>query len=84
MERSTPTITTTVAVTTFMFVFTYVPQAAVLAFVNGPFAVVSAIFVVLTESSTVASLISRQFFVEEALCDTFDAVSPPYSTSLLR
>jgi hypothetical protein len=58
-----------------MFVFTYVPQAAVLAFVNGPIAVVSAIFVVLSESSTISGLISRRFFVEEALYDTFDAVS---------
>lgn len=58
-----------------MFMFTYIPQAVVLAFINGPFAVVSAVFVVLSESSMISSLISRRFFVEEALFDTFDAVT---------
>jgi len=76
-EKSTPTLTTTVSVTCFMFIFTYVPQAAVLAFLNGPLAVVSAVFIVLSESSTITNLISRRFFVEDALFDTFDAVSSP-------
>jgi hypothetical protein len=80
-----PTITTTVAVTIFMFVFTYLPQATVLAFVDGPVAVVSAIFVVLSESSTVSGIISRRFFVEEALTDTFDAASlAPASVRVFR
>ncbi len=60
-----------------MFVFTYLPQAVVLAFINGPFAVVTAVFVVLSESSTISSLVSRRFFAEEALFDTFDAVILP-------
>jgi len=84
MERSAPTLTTAVAVTTFMFAFTYVPQAIVLAFIDGPLAVVSAVFVVLSESSSIASLVSRRFFVEEALFDTFDAVSPLLSSAASR
>lgn len=75
MSKVTPTITTGVSVTTFMFLFTYLPQAAVLALVNGPLAVVSAIPLVLSESSAVTNLLARSFFIEDALIDTFDAVS---------
>jgi len=67
-----PTITTATAVTISMFLFTYVPQAAVLTLVNGPFAVISTIALVLSESSTVTNLIARSMFIDEALVDTFD------------
>ncbi|KAL1637379.1 hypothetical protein SLS56_000517 [Neofusicoccum ribis] len=67
-----PVITTGIGVTTFMFVFTYLPQAAILAIFNGPLAALSTILLVLSESSTISNLLSRTFFIEDALIDTFD------------
>ena len=55
-----------------MFFFTYVPQAAVLAFTSGPLAPISAALLVLSESSTIINAISRSFLVAESLTDTFD------------
>ena len=63
-----------VAVITFMFVFTYLPQAAVLAFVNGPLSAFTTILLTLSESSTIITLISKNFMIENALIDTFDGV----------
>jgi len=57
-----------------MFVFTYAPQAAVLFFTQGPLAAVSAALLVLSESSTIFTILSRTFLIQEALTDTFDAV----------
>jgi hypothetical protein len=70
-----PTISTAVSVAGTMFFFTYLPQVAVLTLFNGPLAVVSTIFLVLSESATITNLISRSFFIEDALVDTFDGVS---------
>lgn len=75
LNKLAPLITTGVGVTTFMFVFAYLPQAAVLALFNGPLAAVSTILLVLSESSTISNLISRTMFLEDALIDTFDGVS---------
>jgi hypothetical protein len=58
-----------------MFVFTYLPQAALLTLVNGPLAVVSTVALVLSESSTITNVIARGLFIDEALVDTFDGVS---------
>jgi hypothetical protein len=58
-----------------MFLFTYLPQAALLTLVNGPLAVVSTIALVLSESSTITNVIARGLFIDEALVDTFDGVS---------
>ena len=55
-----------------MFVFTYLPQAAIMAFTSGPVAAVTAAFLTLSESSTLINLLSRAFLVEDALVDTFD------------
>ena len=55
-----------------MFAFTYLPQAAILAFTNGPIAALSAALLVLSESSTISTLISKTFFIQDALIDTFD------------
>lgn len=55
-----------------MFFFTYIPQAAILAFTNGPLAPFSAILLVLTESSTITTFLARRFLLREALTDTFD------------
>lgn len=55
-----------------MFFFTYLPQLAVLVFVNGPLAVFTTTLLVLNESSTIVNIISRNFLLQEALVDTFD------------
>ena len=55
-----------------MFVFTYLPQAALLAFTSGPVAAVSAALLVLSESSTIFTMVSKTFLIEDALVDTFD------------
>ena len=61
-------------ITTFMFVFTYLPQAAVMTFTQGPLAAVSAAILVLSESSTLFTVLSKSFLIEDALVDTFDGV----------
>lgn len=55
-----------------MFAFTYIPQLAVLVFVDGPIAVFSTVLLVLSESSTIVSTVSRTWLIQEALLDTFD------------
>lgn len=67
-----PTISLGLGVTIFMFAVTYVPQAAVLAIFNGPLAVLTTILLVLSESSTIFSMLSKNFLIEDALIDTFD------------
>jgi len=57
-----------------MFLFTYLPQFAVLVFVNGPLAAFTTILLVLSESSTLINILSRTFIVQDALVDTFDGV----------
>ena len=49
-----------------------VPQLAVMAFTSGPLAVLSAGLLVLSESSTLITLLSKTFLIEDALVDTFD------------
>lgn len=58
--------------TAFMFAVTYVPQAAVLTLVNGPLAIVTTVLLVLSESSTIFSVLSKNFLIDDALIDTFD------------
>jgi hypothetical protein len=59
-------------VTVFMFVVTYVPQAAVLTIFNGPLAFVTTCLLVLSESSTIFNVLSKNFLIDDALIDTFD------------
>ena len=61
-----------------MFMFTYIPQAAVLALFSGPLAVVSTTLLVFNESSLLINAIARDFFLQDALVDTFDAVRVTY------
>ena len=61
-------------VTIFMFVVTYLPQAAIMAFTQGPLAAISAALLVLSESSTLITVLSKTFLIEDALVDTFDGV----------
>ncbi|MCJ1228663.1 hypothetical protein MMC12_005324 [Toensbergia leucococca] len=69
-----PTITLGLGVTSFMFIFTYLPQTAVMAFTSGPLAAISAALLVLSESSTIFTILSKTFLIEGALTDTFDGV----------
>lgn len=55
-----------------MFLFTYLPQLAILVFVNGPLAVFTTVLLILNESSTIINIISRNFLLQDALLDTFD------------
>ena len=57
-----------------MFLVTYVPQTAVMAIFEGPFAAISAAGLVLSESSTLSNIAARAWWMEGALIDTFDGV----------
>ena len=70
--RLVPTLTLATTVTSAMFLVTYVPQAAIMAFTSGPIAAVSAFFLVLSESSTLTTVLSKTFLIQDALVDTFD------------
>ncbi|KAH8907426.1 hypothetical protein BR93DRAFT_926477 [Coniochaeta sp. PMI_546] len=72
LSRLLPTIGLSVGVVASMFAFTYVPQLAVLVFVNGPLAVFTTVILILSESSTIISVLSRNFLLQDALLDTFD------------
>ena len=72
LSKIIPTMTLSVAVIAFMFIFTYLPQLAVLVFVNGPLAAFTTILLTLSESSTLINILSRTFLIQDALVDTFD------------
>jgi len=72
MGKLAPYVTLSIGVVTSMFAFTYLPQLAVMVFVNGPLAVFTTVLLVLSESATVISLVSRNFMLQDALLDTFD------------
>lgn len=72
LSRLGPYVALSVSVVTGMFTFTYLPQLALLVFVNGPFAVVSTSLLVLNESATIINMISRNWLLQDALLDTFD------------
>ncbi|KAI1141006.1 hypothetical protein F5Y05DRAFT_295505 [Hypoxylon sp. FL0543] len=71
-SRVLPVLGLTAGVFASMFFFTYLPQLAILVFVNGPFAVVTTVVLILNESSTLVNIISRNFLLQDALLDTFD------------
>lgn len=48
--------------------------ASVLFFVNGPLAAFTTVLLILSESSTIISQISKNFLIADALVDTFDGV----------
>jgi len=74
LSKLVPTMSLSVGVIAFMFIFAYLPQLAVLVFVNGPLAAFTTILLTLSESSTLINLISRTFLIQDALVDTFDGV----------
>ena len=45
-----------------------------MAFTSGPLAAISAAVLVLSESSTIFTILSKNFLIEDALVDTFDGV----------
>ncbi|KAH7405683.1 hypothetical protein DE146DRAFT_420467 [Phaeosphaeria sp. MPI-PUGE-AT-0046c] len=67
-----PTMSLGLGVTVFMFAVTYVPQAAMLTVFNGPLAIFTTVLLVLSESSTIFSVLSKNFLIDDALIDTFD------------
>lgn len=71
-SKLAPTISLGVGVTTFMFALTYLPQAAFLTIFNGPLAILTTSLLVLSESSTIFSVLSKTFLIDDALIDTFD------------
>ncbi|KAF8539160.1 hypothetical protein BDD12DRAFT_738168 [Trichophaea hybrida] len=73
-SRLLPLLTLSVGVVVPMFLFTYIPQSFILTFVNGPLAWISTIALVLSESSTIITALSKAYLVDEALIDTFDLV----------
>lgn len=72
LSRLAPTVTLSVGVVTGMFFLTYLPQLAIMVFVNGPLAVFTTVLLVLNESSTIISIISKNFLLQDAILDTFD------------
>lgn len=71
-SRILPTVGLALAVVIFMFTFTYVPQVALMFFTNGPLAPFTTILLILSESSTIVNMLSRNFIVQDALLDIFD------------
>ncbi|KAF2176987.1 hypothetical protein K469DRAFT_721076 [Zopfia rhizophila CBS 207.26] len=71
-DKLLPTISLGLGVTIFMFAVTYVPQAAILTVFNGPLAILTTILLVLSEASTIFSVLSKNFLIDDALIDTFD------------
>ncbi|KAL9124843.1 MAG: hypothetical protein Q9217_005876 [Psora testacea] len=72
LSKLIPTLSVGLGITVSMFIFTYVPQMAVMAFTSGPLAPISAALLVLSESSTLITILSKTFLIEDALIDTFD------------
>ncbi|KAI9904121.1 hypothetical protein N3K66_000650 [Trichothecium roseum] len=71
-SRLGPYITLYISVVAGMFAFTYLPQLAILVFVNGPLAVFTTVLLILNESATIVNMISRSYLLQDALLDTFD------------
>lgn len=55
-----------------MFLFTYIPQLTVLFFTSGPLAAISTALLVLSESSTLTTVLAKALLIEDSLVDTFD------------
>lgn len=73
LHRLLPCTALSIGVVVPMFFFTYLPQAAVLTIVNGPFGFINAVGLVLSESAVIINTLSRAFLLEGALVDVFDA-----------
>ncbi|SMY29732.1 unnamed protein product [Zymoseptoria tritici ST99CH_1A5] len=72
LSKLVPTAGLGLGITTFMFLFTYLPQLAILFFTSGPLATLTTILLVLSESSTLTMVLSKALLIEDSLIDTFD------------
>ncbi|KAK1078571.1 hypothetical protein LTR48_008418, partial [Friedmanniomyces endolithicus] len=72
LSRLVPSLTLGAGITIFMFLFTYLPQFAVLVFTSGPLAALTTALLVLSESSTLTMVLSKALLIEDTLIDTFD------------
>ncbi|KAL4881010.1 hypothetical protein BJY04DRAFT_64023 [Aspergillus karnatakaensis] len=62
-------------ITTTLFTFTYVPQAALMTFTSGPFfAPIAAALLVLSEASALTHFIARGWILRDVLVDIFDQI----------
>ncbi|CAN8100594.1 unnamed protein product [Discula destructiva] len=71
-EKLGPTLALSVSVVAGMFAFTYLPQLALMVFVDGPVAVLSTCLLVLSESSTIINMVAKTWILQDALLDVFD------------
>ncbi|KAK4102711.1 hypothetical protein N658DRAFT_321212 [Parathielavia hyrcaniae] len=71
-SRIVPYLTLYSGVLGSMFFFTYLPQLAIMAFVNGPLALFTTAFLILSESSTITGIVSKNYLLQDAILDTFD------------
>jgi hypothetical protein len=74
LSKLAPTMSLSIAVIAGMFAFAYLPQLAILVFVNGPLAAFTTALLTLSESSTLITILSKTFLIQDALVDTFDGV----------
>ena len=72
LSKLGPYVVLTVSVVGGMFTLTYLPQLAILVFVNGPLAVFTTVLLILNESSAIINMVSRSWLLQDALLDTFD------------
>lgn len=72
--RLLPSALLSLFVLTNLFLWTYLPQVALLAVFHGHLAWLNATFLVLGEGAAIVSLLFEAFFVDETLVDVFDAV----------
>ncbi|CAD6590894.1 MAG: hypothetical protein ASARMPREDX12_004777 [Alectoria sarmentosa] len=72
--RLLPSALLSLFVLTNLFLWTYLPQVALLAIFHGRLAWLNATFLVLGEGAAIVSLLFEAFFVDETLVDVFDAV----------
>ncbi|CAF9933921.1 hypothetical protein IMSHALPRED_009523 [Imshaugia aleurites] len=72
--RLIPSALLSLFVLTNLFLWTYLPQVALLAIFHGRLAWLNATFLVLGEGAAIVSLLFEAFFVDETLVDVFDAV----------
>lgn len=70
LSKIGPTLALSLGVLGSMFALTYLPQLAVLVFVNGPLAVFTTVLLILSESSTIVSTVSRTWMLQDALLES--------------
>lgn len=81
--RLVPCMILSIIVFVNLFLWTYLPQVALLAIIYGKaLAWVNAAFLVLGEGATIIAILFEAFLVDDTLVDIFDAVcSVPFLTS---